>query len=129
MDQSSYMYRYAPEAAWILQQSRDSSLKLHLIANICQPQQFSYCTINHEKTCSGQGRVPAGPCNLYKVEKIMEKIVGRFVMENHFTTYSDFGERFNAGTWNYCPAIGVALPPTWAVQLRRPRALAGGPVQ
>jgi hypothetical protein len=25
--------------------------------------------------------------------------------------------------------IGVALPPTWAVQLRRPRALAGGPVQ
>jgi hypothetical protein len=26
-------------------------------------------------------------------------------------------------------AIGVALPPTWAVQLPRPRALAGGPVQ
>jgi hypothetical protein len=25
--------------------------------------------------------------------------------------------------------IGVALPPTWAVQLRRPRALAGRPVQ
>jgi hypothetical protein len=25
--------------------------------------------------------------------------------------------------------IGVALPPTWAVQLRRPRALSGEPVQ
>jgi hypothetical protein len=53
---------------------------------------------------------------------------GRNVAGNEMTVYEIKGDEMT-GTKVPGNEIGAALPLTWAVQLRRPRALAGGPVQ